>query len=482
MEIIEYYQNPDVQRRMMEFMGGKTFNDISALYVTQCDAPAPELGSHFRPPEELQFLLSQGLDVSRSLWDRQSLIMHLDVEYVNFDFQAEPYLDPYRAFKLQLPSQRAIQELLLSYGISPLHVLSGRGHHFVWRIKRNSAAFGKLSLIGRLPKHLENRYKDVHTPAPFPIDHDLGAAYAGLALVMEFVAWRVRDAARRLTEIPVEITAVEIPPQQRGREMVSIDITEYGDQLHTRVIRIPYSVYLKPWQRGGILTDEIRSRVPIMVSIPLFEMSLEEGIETMRDCEKVALLARRASVQIPDQSVQTLDLIADYESSDTAAFHNWYYSREQQSPEQWPVTYDKAPLQLLPACTRQILENPNDLLLKPSGMQQVVRIFLSLGWHPRDIAGLIRSKFERDYGWGSEWYFYDAGTRADFYTRLFSGLIQTGRDQLQFFDCTPVKDCNSEQGNECNLDDYKTSLLERVKNERLASGPFNRLFLPDEYL
>lgn len=485
MDVHEYYQNPSVFRRMMEFLGGRSFEDVSALYITQCDEPtAAELGSYFRLPGELPQLLSRGLDVSRSLWDKTSLIVHLDIEYVNFDFQAEPYLDPRRAFSLQRSSEIAIQEFLLDFGIAPLHILSGRGHHFVWRLLRDSAAYGKLTRIGRLPEHLAQRYKEKHPPSPLSIDHDLGSAYAGLGLLMEHVAYRVRQKAAAGTEIPIGITAVEVPPQQRGREMISLDITEYGDQLNTRVIRIPYSLYLKPWRKGGILTDELREKIPPMASIPLFEMSLWQGIECMRDFSKVTDLAKRASVQIPEQSERTLALIADYEASDTARFHDWYYSKEHEKYDRWPETYDKAPLELLPPCTRFILENPNDLLLKPSGIQQVVRVFLSLGWHPRDVAGLIRSKFERDYGWGNEWYFYDAAYRADFYTRVFSGLIVTGGDKLDFFDCWPVKEsfyCNNNSGT-CSLEPYKKSLLERVKYERLASRPFNGLFLPDEHL
>jgi hypothetical protein len=33
------------------------------------------------------------------------------------------------------------------------------------------------------------------------------------------------------SEIPVELSAIEVPPQQRGREMISLDITEYGISL-----------------------------------------------------------------------------------------------------------------------------------------------------------------------------------------------------------------------------------------------------------
>jgi hypothetical protein len=37
--------------------------------------------------------LDDNLELARSLWDRDSLLVDLDIEYVNFDFPAEPYLD-----------------------------------------------------------------------------------------------------------------------------------------------------------------------------------------------------------------------------------------------------------------------------------------------------------------------------------------------------------------------------------------------------
>jgi hypothetical protein len=86
-------------------------------------------------------------------------------------------------------------------------------------------------------------------------------------------------------------------------------------------------------------------------------------------------------------------------------------------------------------------------------------------------------------GWGGEWFFYDASTRADFYTRVFSGLIKLGQDDSKTFDCVPVGEslcCNSKQQN-CKLENFKRSLLERLRYERLAGRPFNGLFLPVEY-
>lgn len=483
MDLISYYKDKNIRTRIIEFLGGKSLDSATCMFIAQCDSDA-ENGWEMRTPGDLDFFLSHGLDVSRSLWDRNWLIAHLDIEYVNFDFPAEPYLDPHRAFFLQRPAELAIEQILMEQAIAPLHVLSGRGHHFVWHINRDSAAFGKLSHIGRLPEHLERRYSERLPPVNMPVEPDLGAAFSGLALVMEYLALRVRDQAQKDSTLPVELSAVEVVPQQRGREMISLDITEYGDLLNTRLIRVPFSVYLKPWQKGGILNDELWDKIPSMVSVPLFEMDLQEGIETMRDHKKAIELASRASTQIPDNSKQMLNLINAYERSDIAKFHDWYYSLKQEQPENWPHTYDLFPVESLPPCIRFILENPNDLLLKPAGIRQVVRVLLSLGWHPIHIAGLVRSKYERNYGWGREWYFYDASTRADFYTRVFTALIKTGRDKLAHFNCSSIKKMQFcfNPDNNCTLEKHRSSLLERVKNERLASWPLNGLLLPDEHI
>jgi hypothetical protein len=109
-----------------------------------------------------------------------------------------------------------------------------------------------------------------------------------------------------------------------------------------------------------------------------------------------------------------------------------------------------------------MLQYPNDHLLKPAGIQQVVRALMLRGWHPRHIAGLIRSKYERNYGWGKEWFLYDAATRADFYTRIFTGAMTLGYDNLNDFNCESVR---ARQfcfyaGSNCDLQELKQALSE----------------------
>ena len=63
------------------------------------------------------------------------------------------------------------------------------------------------------------------------------------------------------------------------------------------------------------------------------------------------------------------------------------------------------------------------------------------GWHPRDIAGIVWSKYEdKQYGWEEDWDRYDEATRANFYIRLFAGMQAAGLDDN--------RDCNCVSHNE----------------------------------
>ena len=97
------------------------------------------------PLSELENLFEQGNEIARSLWDDNALIADLDLEYVNFDRPEEAFLDPERAFASSGARAGDDCALLAGYGIAPLHLLSGRGHHFVWRVAQNSPAFHRLA-------------------------------------------------------------------------------------------------------------------------------------------------------------------------------------------------------------------------------------------------------------------------------------------------------------------------------------------------
>jgi len=364
MLIRDYYRNPDVVARLTEFLGGFSVEEATCVYLSRSDHPL-YTNLQLKTPNQLPYYLDEGVDVARSLWDRESLIVDIDIEYVNFDFPAEPYLDLVRTFALQQPVALATQKVLLRSGISPLHVIGGRGHHFIWRIPRNTGAFRTIKALGRLSRPIRQLYSHRRPPTDEPVPEDMGLAFAGLGLVIEHLAHQIKRETGRRCQIPVEITAVEVPPVLRGREVVSIDISAFGDPLYTRMVRIPFTAYRKPWEQGLATAAELAARIPPLFFIPPYEMQVGEALQVMQNAGLVSELAQRASVQIPDQARAMELLVECYRGSTLKRFHDWFYSQEHDPPESWPDTYDRTPLDSLPSCARHVLSYPNDLLLKP---------------------------------------------------------------------------------------------------------------------
>jgi hypothetical protein len=425
-----FYSDPAVRRRLVEFLGSDRLENVTALYLTHSD------GCHFQrselhPTSSLEWFLDRNLDIDRSLADRESLLLHLDVEYVNFDAPAEAYLDARRAFALQQPTVDVIEKVLLEWGIRPLHLITGQGHHFVWRIGLHSEVTRRIAALNPAPELVAACLERAGTGVTAAVSLDQQEAFAGLSLLMEFLAHRIKSQAMPVSLVPVEITAVELGPGATGqRELISIDISEYGDPLHTRIVRMPFTDYLKPWSSG--LANELGIEEELMPfkTIPLHEMDVMKAIGIRQDEGSVRDLARCACVRIPREEEGTGHLVDDYLKGELREFHEYFYSTVHDPREAWPFTYSRTPLDPLHPCVSDILMWPNDRLLKPAGIRLVSRSLLEEGWHPRHVAGLIRSKFENpDYGWGVDWNDYEAGTRADFYTRLFAGQWAVGIDR-----------------------------------------------------
>jgi len=449
-----FYSDPAVRQRLIEYLGGESLETATAVYVTHSD------GCHFQrselhPPADLGKLWGLGLDIARSLADRDSLLFHLDIEYVDFDSPAEAYANPERAFGLQEPVVRVVEELLLGWGITPLHLITGQGHHFVWRIGMGSEVASRIVALNPDPETSRSCQARAEPGVASEIGVEMQCMFSAAALLMEYFAHRIKWLAAPLSSLPVEITAVHVGPgASLHREIVSIDISEYGDPLHTRMVRMPYTNYVKPWITGLAEDPAFGGALPHFMAIPLFEMDFRQALECRRDEAAVKQLALRACTKIPRHDKGTARLLDEYLSSDLRRFHEDYYSVSHLPAHLREKAYAPIPAGM-PPCATDLLMWPNDRLLKPAGIQIVTRILLAHGWHPRHIAGLIRSKFENPvHGWGVGWREYDAATRADFYTRLFAGLWKTGVDGLVDFNCISTREkgfCPAAGHADCSL-------------------------------
>jgi hypothetical protein len=417
----EVLENSAVRRRIIEYLGGPRLEDATCLFLARLDPLNP---SRFErhPPGRLHSLLDESCELARSLEDTVSMLIHLDIEYVNFDDPAAAYLDPQRVFLLQEPLVRVIESRLLSLGIRSLHVVTGQGHHFVWKIRKCSPVAKAIARLGICTT-------PAHEPAPAPL-------FPHVALLMEHLAHLIKPAAAAVCEIPVEITAQHVGPSRSGsREMLSIDISEYGDPLASRMIRIPYTVYRKPWISGLIDRLGISEQVPAFFTLPLHEMDVLQLIAQRHNPDTIIDLAHRAGVEIPLEETGTRHLLDAYLGSGLIGFHRRFYSHGVDFP---PHGHEAAAASVmrLPPCARHVLAHPNDLLLKPSGIQLVTRCLLAEGWLPRNIAALVTSIFKDPaYEWTSHWDDYDPVLRAEFYVRLFAGQIDQGIERGIDFNC-----------------------------------------------
>jgi len=145
---MDYYSHPSIKARIAEFLGtAPASGSASCIFlITGNEHQLNHLKA--RKISDLPVCLEQDFEICRSLWDSVSLLVDLDIEYVNFDFPAEPYLHPHRSFALQEVVEATVEKQLLSFWIEPLHLLSGRGHHFIWRIRRESKSFDQLKTLG----------------------------------------------------------------------------------------------------------------------------------------------------------------------------------------------------------------------------------------------------------------------------------------------------------------------------------------------
>jgi hypothetical protein len=119
--------------------------------------------------------------------------------------------------------------VLKANGTTPLHLVSGKGHHLVWTVGQKTAAFDRLARLGEIPASLDALYEQGCYGLGRELRSRLARAFAGAGMLLEYVAHRILIECMSECSVPVPITAVEVVLGPKGREIVSLDISEYGD-------------------------------------------------------------------------------------------------------------------------------------------------------------------------------------------------------------------------------------------------------------
>ena len=463
-ETLDYYRDPDVRARVLEFLGATATTRPTAAFVVALDAPGrfpltwDVCRSHL--VSDISAALARGTDLSRSLWDSAHLLFFLDLDHLDADEPAEPFVNPTTVFAKLEPVYRAAKRVFDAARLDSRVYMTGRGYHFVGSIPLDAPLVDQLA--GLLP-NTPSWFATHSTRRPPGITVELTERQAraadGLGLILEYAAHLVAAEAATSSPIPVVFNGTVVGRGGHGRECVSIDFSHAGDPMDVRHLRSAFSTYQWHRLRADIFGEDIAAHVPPLVVLPhdhpgFMPMMRHRGLAA-------GVHAARATTSvIPDVSTGVATLLARYVASPLAAFHRTFYA-VRRLPESQPRRLNLAEV---PPCVAAPLARPNDLLLKPEFIQHVVRHLLSRGWNAAQVAGLVQQKYETDFGWGDRWTRIDPQTRAEFDVRVFAGLLLTGADALIDFNCVSAQEKHVCPGRGCPYD------LRRDRDRLLAAA------------
>ena len=423
-----HYRSPAIRARIAEYCGGvcdrpDTFSCWRlAGYGGERRLAEADGGPVPVAKAELGSLFEEGADVCRSLADLGGTLLHLDVDYVNPRDSAEPYRSPELVLRRLLPVHQVLSELFAAYRVRPRVVLTGRGYHFTLRAPLGSPFQSGLVEIGTINDSMSAKLPGYGVEVA--LAEKLARGHEGAGRLLEHVAHLALHRLRGHTE--VETTLADVPPPGGG-PFVCLDLTAYADPLFERYLRCAFSSNQKAGLQGTSAEHPFVFTLPIHAPNPRL-------LRLRQDGPAVASWASSEATVIPDAS-DVPELLEAYRRGPVGRFHRDFDGGPRMEPAQWPFTYDRLTDDELPACVRAPLEDPNPLLLRPVFLRSVAFTLWGLGWHPRSIAGIVTSRFEKEHGWRPSFQRYDAQSRAEFYVRVFCGAWADGLERAADFSC-----------------------------------------------
>ena len=426
-----------------------------------------------RKPGQTGWFFDQGYDVFRSVWDKQNITFLLDLEYVSHRFPAEAYLNQERVFGLLEPVYQCLWDIFREKGMKPLTLVTGQGYHFVFDVnsydrpywqkeKQVTDIVRKLEHIGYLEDTLQGKYEH---PVPGKkrdrvVEKELGRVFDASGKILEFV---VHKALKRLPQygVKIPITIGDLVTGNAMQETISLDLSTYTSPLHLRVMRTAFSTHQKHHNPKKMTGAE---HIPVQIAIPRHTpcngsiLSLREVFKNRRHFEHSANYAKAITLNIPEEGAGVNQLCEEFVGSPLHLFHQDYDTTKTDNPERWPSTYDRFDLRSVPPCVAKMLTDPNPALLQPTQIQTLVRVLTGKQWwHPKHVAGLIRSKYERDFQWDYRFDKHDAAHHANTWVRFYAGLLATGLDERVDQNCIShqEKELCTQSGCGYNLGNYR---------------------------
>jgi hypothetical protein len=469
MSLQEYYAEPAVRAQIRRYCGVRPPDAPGAVFLKGL-SPS-DAGSRAQwelaepvPVHQLEELLAMGADISRSLWDRDNLLVHLDIDYRNSDFAGEPFTHPAEAFSRLEPLYRLVRRETRRLQLPLLCLMTGRGYHFTGRVPLSAPVVADVrALVPAVPPWHATMPSRAPAWLADRITEHQARAHAGLGLLIEYLAHRLLRRAAPRTRVPIVFNGTVVGSGMSGRAAISLDFSFLGDPLDVRHIRVAFGGYQLHRLRPDLVGPRIAADVAPLVAVPRGPRAGLLPTLRSRQPSHAARVAARGRMEIPDVTGGVEHLLDAYGESKLAAFH-----RSFLDPANWPAETDELERRLeatpLPPCVTWPLATPNDLLLQPAFVQHVTRALSAHGWTAPEIASLVRRRYEDDHLWGNRWLRLDAATRAEFDVRVFAGLTAAGADDGIDFNCVSAQEKGLCPGGGCgvNLLDLRSRLLTQV--------------------
>lgn len=436
----EFYKNPIIRHRLAQYCGGTsddpdTFTTAYLVGVSERMVKEKISEEYFYSTDKKSFnwLLEKEVDLFRSVWDTENILGILDIEYFNLVHPGEAYWNAERTFNSIEPVYQKLLAIFQDFGINPLCIMTGQGYHFSFRVPIPSPQKKQLEELGDIEDSLKGKYNSVHGRRKNKVEISDGLAFDGMGRLIEYIGHLLfKSLQKDYRGMPVVFTDTAIG---KSKEAISLDLSMYGDPIFMRDIRCPFSLYQKHKIFRYKFGESTARAIPILLTLPRYAPNLSELLKIRTSFDTTVEYARSSDTTIPVATAGVERLINSYKRSQLYKFHKYFDSAKHDDHRIWHRTYDRFDTSKLPPCVAHCLNEPNPHILKPTNLQTLTRVLLKLGWHPKHIAGLVRSKLERNYGWGPQWFKYDAATRANFYVRIFAGLVASGVDSEEDLNC-----------------------------------------------
>lgn len=438
MTLRQYYADPHVRERIREYAGAVDGRAPTAAYLASLRPrggdPVTWQDARTHPVSDSDDVCREEPDISRSLLDSASLIFLLELDYLNPDVPAEPFTHPTEVlFKLE-PAYLAVRRVLDSFGLPAYALATGRGYHFTAQIPNTAQVLDRLAdVVPGTPVWVHTQESRRVSNLAHAVTPRIARAWTGLGCLVEHLAHLVMVEGQP-DSIPLVFNGTRVGTGLVGRECVSIDFSYVGDPLDSRFVRCAFSAYQWHRFRPDIFGAMTAAVVPPLAAMPRGRRALLSFIRAGRSLDAGRLAARRGHATLPDGSAGFGRVLAHYQASPLAVFHQRFYDDRRRATS-------VATPHSLPPCAMASLQQPNDLLLRPEHLQHLVRTLLARGWSAAQVATLVESTYRADHQWGDRWRRrMDPATRAEFDVRVFAGMIATGVDRLIDFNCVSAQE------------------------------------------